>query len=69
MQQVPVSSKIIKEVYFSQDDGKLHIRFKNGQERRFEGVTTEAVSALCEAKSPGQYYIDIIRTRFRRIAA
>ncbi len=69
MQQVPVQSRIITSVYFSPTDGKLRICFKNGEERQFSGVDEGAVVEMCEAPSPGQYYIDFIRTRFARIAA
>ncbi|OLP58419.1 KTSC domain-containing protein [Xaviernesmea oryzae] len=69
MQHLPVKSRIIDSVYFSQEDGQLRICFKNGEERRFAEVQETEVLAMCEARSPGQYYIDNIRTRFRRIAA
>lgn len=69
MKQVPVTSRIIRSVYFSQDDGQLRICFKNGEERRFVGVHEGAVTAMCNAPSPGEHYIEFIRTRFQRIAA
>lgn len=69
MIEVPVTSRIIKSVYFSQEDGQLRICFKNGEERRFEGVAETKVAEMCTAESPGQYYIEHIRRQFRRIAA
>ncbi|MGO6905518.1 KTSC domain-containing protein, partial [Rhizobium ruizarguesonis] len=32
MEELSVTSKIIKSVYFSQEDGRLRICFKNGEE-------------------------------------
>lgn len=69
MHEVPVKSRIIQNIYFSQEDGRLRICFRNGEERLFEGVPADDVSTMVTAPSPGQYYIDRIRTRYRRIAA
>ncbi|MCX8997986.1 KTSC domain-containing protein [Rhizobiaceae bacterium BDR2-2] len=69
MQQLPVTSRIIESVHFSQEDGQLYICFRNGEQRRFADVPPEEAASLCEAKSPGQYYLDHIRRRFRRLAA
>ena len=69
MHEVPVKSRIIQNVYFSQEDGRLRICFRNGEERLFDGVPASDVSTMVAAPSPGQYYIDRIRTRYRRIAA
>jgi len=69
MKSIPVTSRIIESVYFSQDDGQLRICFKNGEERRFSDVPLDEVVAMCKAPSPGQHYIDHIRKNFSRIAA
>jgi hypothetical protein len=69
VEELSVESKIIKSVYFSQEDGRLRICFKNGEERLFEGVPSSEVHAMTVAPSPGHYYLDRIRTRFRRLAA
>ena len=69
MKKLPVHSRIISAVYFSQDGGQLQICFKNGEERRFADVTEDAVQAMIDAPSPGQHYIDHIRKSFRRLAA
>lgn len=69
MKRLSVNSRIIQHVYFSQDDGQLHICFKNGEERLFIGVPECEVEAMCKAKSPGQHYIDRIRKQYKRIAA
>ncbi|OEC95459.1 MULTISPECIES: KTSC domain-containing protein [unclassified Rhizobium] len=68
MQELPVSSKIIKSVYFRPDDGRLYIRFKNGEERQFTGVPQKVAIAMVKAPSPGQHYIEHIRTQFERVA-
>jgi len=69
MQNLPVNSRIVKEVYFSQEDGQLRIRFHNGDERRFTGVPEAEVIAMCKSGSPGNYYIAHIRRRFLPLAA
>jgi hypothetical protein len=69
VEELSVKSKIIKTVYFSQEDGRLRICFKNGEERLFEGVPSSEAHAMTAAPSPGHYYLDRIRTRFRRLAA
>lgn len=68
MQELPVSSKIIKSVFFRPDDGRLFIRFKNGEERHFTGVPQKAALAMVKASSPGQHYIEHIRMQFERVA-
>jgi len=69
MRQMPIKSRIIQSVYFSQEDGQLRICFKNGEERWFVGVGEEAVAAFCASPSPGQFYMDHIRTAYKRLAA
>lgn len=68
MKPVPVKSRIMRAVYFSPEDGQLRICFKNGEERHFADVTQSAVEAMIQSPSPGQHYIDHIRTRFKRTA-
>jgi hypothetical protein len=68
MKELAVSSRIIKGVFFSQEDGKLRIKFKNGEERLFTGVSETAVTEMVSAPSPGQHYLDNIRSRFQRVA-
>lgn len=68
MKEIAVTSRIIKSVFFSPSDGQLYIAFNNGETRLFTGVTEGAVSEMVEADSPGQHYIDHIRTQFKRLA-
>lgn len=69
MRELPVQSKIIQAVYFSPEDGKLRIRFQSGEERAFENVPEEEAEKLAAAPSPGEYYIENIRSKFPRAAA
>jgi len=68
VKKVAVSSRIIQSVFFDPSDGQLRLAFRNGETRLFTGVTEEAVSEMVSANSPGQHYIDHIRTQFRRVA-
>lgn len=69
MKPVVVRSTLIDAVYFSQEDGRLRVCLNNGEERMFEGVAEAHVIAMVTAKSPGKYYMQNVRTRFKRIAA
>lgn len=68
MKALPVTSRIIKSIYFDQKDGRLKIAFRNGEERHFVGVSEDAAMGITKAASPGQHYIDHIRPYFKRIA-
>ncbi|KAB0680964.1 KTSC domain-containing protein [Aureimonas leprariae] len=68
MVRIPVSSRIIKAVYFDNEDGSLRLCFANGEERLFADVPVDAVQEMVEAESPGHHYIDRFRHRFRRVA-
>lgn len=68
MRELPVSSRIIQSVFFSQQDGRLYIRFRNGEERLFTGVPEEAASAMVSATSPGHHYIEHIKGSYKRVA-
>ncbi|WFR97751.1 KTSC domain-containing protein [Rhizobium tumorigenes] len=67
MRELTVSSRIIKSVFFSQTDGQLRIRFKNGEERLFRDVPERAALAMVGSASPGQHYLDNIRPQFKRV--
>jgi hypothetical protein len=69
MKPVEVRSALIDAVYFSQEDGKLRVCLNNGEERMFEGVNEAHVIAMVTSESPGKYYMQNVRTRFKRIAA
>jgi hypothetical protein len=69
MKNLPVQSRIIKSVHFSQEDGRLLICFKSGEQRLFEGVLEKQALSMVRAPSPGQYYLDHIRTKYKRLAA
>lgn len=69
MEELAVSSQIIKSVFFSQTDGRLYIRFHNGEERLFSNVPRQRATELVTATSPGRYYIENIKLQFQRLAA
>jgi hypothetical protein len=66
---LPVTSRMIEAVYFNREDGQLRLRFRDGGERVFAGVTEAEATALVTAPSPGQHYLDHIRPRYKRMAA
>jgi len=68
MKELPVSSRIIRSVYFSQEDGQLRICFRNGEESLFSDVPKDAAFEMVNSASPGQYYINRIRQKFPRVA-
>jgi hypothetical protein len=67
--RLTVESRLIESIHFGQTDGRLYIRFRNGEERLFEGVPEEEAFAIALAPSPGRYYADRIKPNFKRIAA
>ncbi|WP_194273788.1 MULTISPECIES: KTSC domain-containing protein [Rhizobium] len=69
MEPLTVKSTLIDAVYFSQEDGRLRVCLSNGEERQFEGVAEAQVVAMVTSHSPGRYYIENVRDRFKRIAA
>jgi hypothetical protein len=69
MKELQVRSRIISSVYFDPRDGKLRILFRNGEVRLFDSVPECEAVEMVNSSSPGNYYIEHIRTRFRRLAA
>jgi len=69
MKPVTVKSALIDAVYFSQEDGRLRVCLSNGEDRTFEGVNEAHVIAMVTSHSPGKYYMQNVRPRFKRIAA
>lgn len=55
-------------IHFSQGDGLLHLRFANGEEAVFNGVSPVEALALAAAPSPADYYAENIRNRHSRAA-
>lgn len=68
MYRIPVASRMIKAIYYSQEDGGLRLCFANGEERRFTDVSYQEVSDMVLAPSPGQHYLKHGRRTFRRAA-
>ena len=69
MQALPVTSRMIEAVYFNPEDGLLRLRFRNGEERLFEGVPYLEVLAMTQSPSPGRFYAEKIRPNYTKIAA
>lgn len=67
MTPIQIQSRLIKSVFFSQEDGQLRLCLCNGEERRFTGVTMDAVVALVKAPSPGTHYVEKFRHQYRRV--
>lgn len=67
MTEIVVKSRIISFLAYDQERRRLQIEFRSGAVRVFVGVPLRIVNALVNAKSPGSYYIDNIRTNFERI--
>lgn len=59
----------ISAVFFDPADGLLRLRFSNGEERLFAGVSEGAVTGLLQSAEPTQYYRDHIERHFERRAA
>ena len=65
MQQIPLASRMIEAIHFTQEDGRLRVCFINGAERIFTGVPSEIVRELASSRSPGDYYLQKVRNCFR----
>lgn len=63
-----VQSRMIQSIHFSPTDGKLLLRFSDGRDGLFEGVSEAAAEAMATAKSPGQFYLEEFKPRFQRVA-
>ncbi|MBO9168415.1 KTSC domain-containing protein [Rhizobium sp. L245/93] len=68
VKQVPVKSRMIESIYFSQEDGQLRICLTNGHQRLFKGVTETEAMAIAAAPSPGNYYVTEFKARHKRAA-
>lgn len=68
MQQIALASRMIEAIHFTQEDGRLRVRFINGAERIFTGVPSEVVQEMASSPSPGDYYLNRVRNCYRRAA-
>ncbi|SFB50947.1 VanZ like family protein [Rhizobium sp. NFR07] len=66
--ELAVQSRMIQSIHFSPTDGKLLLRFSDGRDGLFEGVSRAAAEAMATAKSPGQFYLEEFKPRFQRVA-
>ncbi len=69
MKQIPVSSRIIQALYFSEQRRLLGIRFKSGDERIYKDVPEKIVNEMASSQSPGEYYLKYIRDNFELVKA
>jgi hypothetical protein len=66
--ELAVKSRMIQSIHFSPIDGKLLLRFADGRDGLFEGVSEAAAQAIATATSPGQFYLEEFKPRFQRVA-
>jgi hypothetical protein len=69
METIRVKSRIIVAMQYDKIRQHLSLEFKNGQRRIFAGVPRDVVMDMAKAASPGEYYIENVRTQFERLAA
>jgi hypothetical protein len=66
--ELAVQSRMIQSIHFSPIDGTLLLRFADGRDGLFEGVSEAAAQAMATAKSPGQFYLAEFKPKFLRVA-
>lgn len=65
IQMQPLNSSNLDSCGFDADTRVLQVRFKNGSVYLFHGPTAEDYEGLLLADSPGQYFHQNIKPRFR----
>lgn len=66
--ELAVKSRMIQSIHFSAVDGRLLLRFSDGRDGLFEGVTEADAQAMATANSPGHFYIEEFKPKFQRVA-
>jgi KTSC domain len=66
MEKLRFYSRLINEAYFSRSENTLKLFLVGGRERTFKDVPEAIVNEMIGASSPGQYYLDHIRKKFKR---
>lgn len=69
METIPVKSRIIVALQYDKAQQHLSLEFKNGERRLFAGVPFSIVLSMANSDSPGEFYIENVRTQFTRLAA
>ncbi len=69
MENIRIKSRIIVAMQYDKAQQHLSLEFKNGQRRLFAGVPRDIVMDMARASSPGEFYIENVRTQFERLAA
>lgn len=63
--RIELRSKLIETAEYDPVKSRLKLYMANGQIREFEGVPTYVIDDLQATKSPGSYYMKVIRNRFQ----
>lgn len=65
IQMIPVASSNLSSVGYDQDNGELHVVFKNGGRYAYEGVPPGIYEGLVNAASPGSYLTIYVKNVFK----
>jgi hypothetical protein len=69
METIPVQSRIITAMQYDKGRRRLHLEFRNGERRLFSDVPRRLVLEMAKAESPGEFYIQNVRSHFARLAS
>ncbi|WP_430241048.1 KTSC domain-containing protein [Neorhizobium sp. DAR64861/K0K2] len=62
--QAELNSSLFDAAAYDEGAERLRLFMKNGQIREFETVPVQIFQQLAGSRSPGQYYIENIRSKF-----
>lgn len=62
-----LKSTLINAVRYNDRTKRLDLYLFNGQIRQFSNVPPEVVIKLVNARSPGRYYMKVIRNKYPRL--
>lgn len=62
--RIHLSSKLIDSVEYDEMSFRMTVFMSNGQVREFCEVPAGVIADLCDAGSPGGYYMRAIRNRY-----
>lgn len=62
--RIHLRSKLIDAVEYDEMSFRMTVFMSNGQVREFCEVPAFVISDLCDASSPGSYYMRAIRNRY-----
>ena len=58
---IALQSRLIDGFDYKEEERSLRIFFSNGQIRDFVGISKGKIEGLKKAKSPGEYYMTVLR--------